>query len=281
MAMIETHGLSKYYDKKLAVDDLNLSVEQGVFYGLLGPNGAGKTTTLKMLSTLLTPSSGHVTLKNEVFDRKNKGLKSMIGVVPQHFSLQREMSVRETLVLHGMLQGMKRKNIHEALTRLSDFAKMTDQLDDKIEHLSGGNKRKLMIIRSMMHGPKVLFLDEPTVGLDPSIRRDIWDLLKTLKTDGLTIIMTTHYIEEADQLCDVIGMMSSGKLIVEGRPSWYMDKIKPYVLESFDGQRTNYHYFDSREDAGEHSKHLDGDLHIRRSNLEDVYVSYTNERVNL
>ncbi len=205
----------------------------------------------------------------------------MIGVVPQHLSLQREMSVRETLVLHGLLHGMKRKAIKERLIDLTDFAKMSDQLDKKIEHLSGGNKRKLMIIRSMMHRPKVLFLDEPTVGLDPSIRRDIWDLLKTLKTDGLTIIMTTHYIEEADQLCDIIGMMGQGKLIEEGSPTWYMSKIKPYVLESFNGSKTNYHYFDSRERAAEKGKTLEGDLHIRRTNLEDVYVTYTNERVNI
>ncbi len=281
MAMIETIGLTKYYDKKLAVDGLNLRIREGTFYGLLGPNGAGKTTTLKMLATLLTPSSGSVVLNDQAFDRKKKHLKSMIGVVPQHLSLQREMSVRETLVLHGLLHGMKRKAIKERLIDLTDFAKMSDQLDKKIEHLSGGNKRKLMIIRSMMHRPKVLFLDEPTVGLDPSIRRDIWDLLKTLKTDGLTIIMTTHYIEEADQLCDIIGMMGQGKLIEEGSPTWYMSKIKPYVLESFNGSKTNYHYFDSRERAAEQGKTLEGDLHIRRTNLEDVYVTYTNERVNI
>lgn len=280
MAMIRTENLVKYYDKYLAVDNLNLTVDEGVFYGLLGPNGAGKTTTLKMLSTLLVPSSGSISVNETIIDRRNKQLKAMIGVVPQHFSLQKEMTVYQTLKLHGMLHRMGLKAIKLRIEALTKFAKLDNQLDKYIEHLSGGNKRKLMIIRSMMHHPRVLFLDEPTVGLDPAIRRDIWDLLRQLKTDGLTIIMTTHYIEEADQLCDWIGMMSKGKLIEEATPVDYMKRIKPYVLEAFDGNKTDYHFFDTRESARNHSKHMKGDLYIRRSNLEDVYVTFTNERVN-
>lgn len=277
--MIRTYNLTKFYGQQCAVDTLSLSIPAGTFYGLLGPNGAGKTTTLKMLSTLLMPTEGVIEIGGVKLDRKNRGQKAIIGVVPQHFSLQKETTVKETLILHGMLHKMKRSLIKERIGILTKFAKMDDQLNKPIEHLSGGNKRKLMIIRSVMHKPKILFLDEPTVGLDPSIRRDIWDLLRALKTEGLTIVMTTHYIEEADQLCDCIGMMSQGKLLEEATPQAYMDRIKPIVLEHFDGNKTAYEYFDSRDMAAEYSKKLKGDLHIRRTNLEDVYVTYTNERV--
>lgn len=279
--MIRTDGLTKYYGQNLAVDRLSLNIDQGIFYGLLGPNGAGKTTTLKMLSTLLTPSSGSIEIGGRPFDRKSKSTKAVIGMVPQHFSLQKETTVKETLMLHGMLHKMKGRQIKERIKTLTEFAKMSDQLDRRIEHLSGGNKRKLMIIRAVMHRPKLLFLDEPTVGLDPSIRRDIWDLLRNLKTDGLTIIMTTHYIEEADQLCDVIGMMNQGQLVEQASPEAYMAMVKPFVLEHFDGARTRYDYYDSREAAADAGKHLNGDLFIRRANLEDVYVTYTNERMSV
>lgn len=278
--MIRTYDLTKYYDQQLAVDSLNLKIEAGCCYGLLGPNGAGKTTTLKMLATLLQPTSGTVEIAGKRFERKNKALKSIIGIVPQHFSLQREMTVKETLWLHGLLHKMTPKKIRQRIQTLIEFAHMSDQLLKPIENLSGGNKRKLMIIRSVLHKPKILFLDEPTVGLDASIRRDIWDLLRTLKTEGLTIILTTHYIEEAEQLCDVIGMMSQGRLVEEATPEAYMAGIQRIVLETFDGTKTQYHYFDTKEAAAKYSNELKGEIHIRRSNLEDAYVTYTNERVN-
>lgn len=280
MVMIHTKNLTKYYEEKLAVENLTLTIEEGTFYGLLGPNGAGKTTTLKMLATLLKPSSGTIKIAGIVFDRRQKAIKSSIGVVSQHFSLQREMTVNETLILHGLLHGMKRKAIKAQIQYLTEFAKMTEEIHQRIEHLSGGNKRKLMIIRAMMHQPKVLFLDEPTVGLDPSIRRDIWDLLKKLKTGGLTTIMTTHYIEEANQLCDEIGLMSKGLLVEQGSPEWYMKQMHPFVLEVFDGATTTYKYFHTREAAADYGKLLEGTLLIRPTNLEDVYVTYTNEKVN-
>lgn len=277
--MIKTKQLVKKYNDLTAVKQLELWVKPGEFYGLLGPNGAGKTTTLKMLSMLLIPTEGDIYIKGQKISRKSKDIKSFIGVVPQHFSLQREMTVKETLILHGYLHKMKRKEINKRLSELLEFAGMTKQINKLTEELSGGNKRKLMIIRSMMHKPEVLFLDEPTVGLDASIRRSIWDLLKKLKTEGLTIILTTHYIEEANSLCDRIGMMSKGQLIKENSPEKFMLDIQKYVVEAFEGESTNYYYFDSKEEASEFTKDLDGELSIRKTNLEDVYISYTNERM--
>ncbi len=276
--MIEVRKLVKKYSDLTAVNNLDLSIKKGQFYGLLGPNGAGKTTTLKMLSMLLTPDSGEILIDGKIVNRKSRDVKTIIGVVPQHVSLQKETTVYETLVLHGLLHNMKFRVIKQRIDELLNFAEMSTMRNKKIETLSGGNKRKLMIIRSMLHKPSVLFLDEPTIGLDPAIRRVIWDLLKRLKTDGLTIILTTHYIEEANILCDVIGFMSRGSVVKEASPFEHMKGIKPVILENFNGNNTEYFYFDNREEASAAAVELDGEVHIRKTNLEDVYVSFTKDR---
>lgn len=278
--MIVTKNITKYYGDKLAVNNLNLSVNEGCFYGLLGPNGAGKTTTLKMISMLLNPTDGEIYINGIKATRGSKEVKKLIGVVTQHFSLQRELTVQETLIHHGYLHKMKKKSIVSKMDELIEFAGMQEYRHKTISQLSGGNKRKLMILRSVMHNPKVLFLDEPTVGLDASIRRSIWDLLKHLKSEGLTIILTTHYIEEARQLCDIIGLMNNGKIIKENSPSGFLKSIKPYVVEYFNGDTTEYKYFDTKEQASLYSNKIKDDMYIRRANLEDVYVIYTNERVS-
>lgn len=276
--MIKTKDLKKNYGSFEAVKGLDLNIKQGTFYGLLGPNGAGKTTTIKMLSMLLTPTNGQIYINNSAVTRKSKDIKKIIGVVPQHISLQKETTVYETLVLQGFLHQMRRKDINKRIKHLLNYAGMETMSKMKIETLSGGNKRKLMILRSMIHSPSILFLDEPTIGLDPSIRRLVWDLLKRLQTNGLTIILTTHYIEEAKILCDVIGMMSKGKVIHEASPLEYLKEIEPYVLEQFDGDKTNYLFFNTKEDAVNKSSILDGEIYIRKSNLEDIYVKYTNDK---
>ena len=279
--IIKTDQLTKYYGELLAVDDLSLEIETGCFYGLLGPNGAGKTTTLKMLSMLLNPTKGSIEIADIPLNRSATMVKSLIGVVPQHFSLQREMSVEETLRLHGMLHKMKRTQINDRMNTLLTFAQMDSHRKKLVSELSGGNKRKLMIIRAMMHEPKILFLDEPTVGLDASIRRIIWDLLKRLKSEGLTMVLTTHYIEEASVLCDRISMMTHGKIRMENSPQGFMKTVAPYAVEVFDGDQTRYFYCDSREEASEMTKEVTGDVLVRQSNLEDVYVKLTKERVAL
>lgn len=279
--IIQSDQLTKYYGQVLAVDGLNLGIESGCFYGLLGPNGAGKTTTLKMLSMLLNPTKGKVEIDGQDINRSATAVKSCIGVVPQHFSLQREMSVEETLKLHGMLHKMKKDRIKERMDLLLNFAQMHDHRKKLVSELSGGNKRKLMIIRAMMHEPKILFLDEPTVGLDASIRRTIWDLLKRLKSEGLTMVLTTHYIEEASVLCDRIGMMTHGRLQMENSPQGFLTSMAPYTVEVFDGDQTIYYQCASREEASQLTKDSNGDVLVRRTNLEDVYVKLTKERVAL
>lgn len=279
--IIHTESITKYYGQLLAVDGLSLSIEAGCFYGLLGPNGAGKTTTIKMLSMLLNPTEGSIEIDGVQLNRTATAIKSHIGVVPQHFSLQRDMSVEETLIHHGMLHKMKYSQIRSRMKALLTFAQMDSHRKKLVSQLSGGNKRKLMIIRAVMHEPRILFLDEPTVGLDASIRRSIWDLLKRLKGDGLTMVMTTHYIEEASLLCDRIGMMTHGRIQMENSPAGFMSEMAPFAVEIFDGNQTSYHYCGSREEAAEMTKNTHGDVLVRRTNLEDVYVKLTRERIAL
>lgn len=277
--MIITKNLTKKYNEQFAVDGLNLKIEDGVSYGLLGPNGAGKTTTIKMISTLLEPTSGEIFINDTKMHRENNEIKKEIGLVSQHFSLQREMTPVEVLNLHGMLHKMPRKERKKRIDQLISFAGMDKDRKKLVGKLSGGNKRKLMIIRAVMHNPKILFLDEPTVGLDATIRRSIWDLLKKLKEQGMTILITTHYIDEARILCDTIGMMKDGKIICEHTPEEYLNSIKPYVVEIFDGDFTEYKYFDDRQEAGKYCENISESVIIRKSNLEDVYVKYTQDRL--
>ncbi|MFZ7120084.1 MAG: ABC transporter ATP-binding protein [Eubacteriaceae bacterium] len=278
--MIKTVNILKKYGKQIAVDNLNVDIPKGMSYALLGPNGAGKTTTLRMISSLLRPTSGEVFINGQLMNRKNKTIKKDLGMVSQHVSLQREMTPVEVLKMHGMLHKMKRKDINDKIDSLLDFANMKKDKNKLVNKLSGGNKRKLMIIRAVMHQPKVLFLDEPTVGLDANIRRSIWDLLKKLKNDGMTTILTTHYIEEARNLCDMIGMMYEGKIIAQDSPEGFMKTIEPYVVEKFDGDLTSYEYFTTREVASEYVSKCKESTLIRKTNLEDVYVKYTHKKMN-
>ncbi len=278
-AMIKTVDLTKKYGQQKAVDSLNLEVARGVSFALLGPNGAGKTTTLKMLSSLLAPTNGQVFINGELMNRNNKSIKKDMGMVSQHFSLQKEMTPVEVLKLHGMLHKIKAAEARDKISRLLQFADLEKDAGKLVNHLSGGNKRKLMIIRAVMHEPKILFLDEPTVGLDPSIRRSIWDLLKKLKNDGMTTVLTTHYIEEAGTLCDTISMMAEGRIIARDSPQGFMKTIEPYVVEIFEGSRTSYKYFTDRQLAAGFVAGCQANALIRETNLEDVYVRYTNKKM--
>jgi ABC-2 type transport system ATP-binding protein len=278
--MIKTIDLNKKFGKRTAVNNLNLHIEEGTTYGLLGPNGAGKTTTIKMLTSLLAPDSGEVYIDGKKMGRNQKEVKAKIGMVSQHFSFDREMTALETLRFHGLLHKMSSRDITARSQELLVFAKMEDDADKQIMNMSGGTKRKLMIIRSVMHQPKILFLDEPTVGLDASIRRAIWDLMKKFKQEGMTILLTTHYIDEANSLCDTIGMMSKGNLKAENSPDGFVSGTKPYVVEVFTGEKTEYNFFASRHEALEFSENIESRVIVRNTNLEDTYVQLTNDSMD-
>lgn len=275
--MIKTQSLSKHFGQIKAVDGLNLHIKQGEIFGLLGPNGAGKTTTVRMLNTLTAPSSGEAVINGFDVVREADKVKQLIGVAPQELNLDRELTGRENLRLHGLLHRMK--DIDERIEDLLKWTELSDRADSLVKTYSGGMQRRLLIARAIMHRPRALFLDEPTVGLDPQVRRQIWDLIRGLEQQGVTVLLTTHYIEEAELLCHRVGILNHGKLIVLAAPSELKARVGHFVVETPDNGVTNYRLFDSREEAYKFAEEKDDDVLIRESNLEDVFIKLTGERI--
>lgn len=277
--MLVIKDLVKKYGNIVAVDHLNLEIGRGEFFGLLGPNGAGKTTTVRMISTLTPMTSGSISIDGQSPDRNLTSVKLKIGVVPQHNNLENEMTAWENLEMHGRLYNMPKAIRRKRIAELLEFTELSDRAGDLVKTFSGGMKRKLMIARALMHRPELLLLDEPTVGLDPAVRRKIWDLLKNLNGNGLTVLLTTHYIEEAEILCHRVGLMDRGKLVELGSPDKLIEKVGRFVVESFEDGETRREFFETRADAIDFAAKLHGSVKIRSSNLEDVFIKLTNRRV--
>jgi ABC-2 type transport system ATP-binding protein len=280
--MIETKDLAKEYGNKRAVDGLDLSVRRGEAFGFLGPNGAGKTTTIRILSTLTKPSSGRAWINGfDVMEDPSK-VKQEFGIVQQHMSLNRELTVRENLELHARLHHLEKKARRERIDEMLDYVGLTEFGDYLIERISGGMTRRAMIARALLHTPDLLFLDEPTVGLDAQARRKIWDLVRRMKSEGTTVFLTTHYIEEAEALCDRVGIIDQGRLISLGSPLELRQGLGLFTVESRESENeTEYRYFPDRAAAAEYVKTLpSGDnMVMRESNLEDVFVELTGRKV--
>lgn len=277
--MIEIHGLCKYYGQIRAVDGLDLTIQRGEIFGLLGPNGAGKTTTVRILTTLARPTAGEVYINGWKVSRQCAQVKREIGVVPQHINLDQELSAWENLELHARLYRIPARERRARIQELLAFVELEDRMHTPVEHFSGGMKRRLMIARALIHNPSVLFLDEPTVGLDPQVRRRLWDLIRRLNAQGITILLTTHYIEEAELLCHRVGIMNKGKLIALGTPAELKTKVGKVVVEVPNQNETEYRVFENREEALRYAGALSHDVVIRESNLEDVFVELTGHKV--
>lgn len=277
-SVIETHDLCRFYGKTKALHGLNLAVQQGEIFGFLGPNGAGKTTTCRILTTLTKPTSGWATVSGFDVVRQPVQAKSGMGVVSQHTNVDGELSVYLNLKLHGMLHKMPVRLREARICELLDFVGLTQRRSEPVRHLSGGLKRRLMIARALLHDPKVLFLDEPTVGLDAQTRRRIWDLIRRSHQSGVTIMLTTHYIEEAEALCHRVGIIDNGKLIALGSPAELLADTGSHVVEEVDGQGRVW-FFGSREKASEHTAGMVDTVMIRRANLEDVFIRMTGRKV--
>jgi len=213
---IETRDLTKKYGDRVCVDKLNLKVYPGELYTLLGDNGAGKTTTISMLTTLLKPTSGTFFVCGHDGLKKPERAKAHFGIVSQDVAIYQELSAYENLKFIADLHGIKSSIAVPKIKDLLERAGLTDRANDRAGQFSGGMQRKLTIAGALLHSPKVLFMDEPTVGLDPASRRQIWESLKELKAMGVTILLTTHYLEEAELLSDRIGVIREGKLVAEG-----------------------------------------------------------------
>jgi len=215
ISAISTTSLSKSYGNLTALDNFNLEVAQGSIFGLLGPNGAGKTTLIRILTTLMRPTSGRAVVEGLETATHGEEIRKLIGVVPQENSLDRYLTARENLELHARLHGMAGAVYRKRIDELLELFGLASRQRDFPDNFSGGMQRRLVVARALLHQPRILFLDEPTTGLDPQSRHAVWDYVKSLAS-SMTIFLTTHYLEEADQLCESIAIMDHGKLITQG-----------------------------------------------------------------
>ncbi len=277
--MIEIEGLIKKFGDRTVVDNLTLSVNKGETFGLLGPNGAGKTTTIRILTMLTRPTAGNVTINGWRLLEDDQQIKAVIGVVPQHFNLDIELTAKENLELHGRLHHIPAEERKKRIAELLEYVELHERGNDMVQTFSGGMKRRLMIARALFHHPQVLFLDEPTVGLDPQVRRRLWDLIRHMNSEGITVLLTTHYIEEAESLCGRVAIMEKGKLIAMNNPAVLCQRLGEYVVEWVEEDGMKARFFVNRNEAALFAGTLATTATIRRSNLEDVFVELTGRRV--
>ncbi|MDY7033633.1 MAG: ATP-binding cassette domain-containing protein [Thermodesulfobacteriota bacterium] len=277
--VILTERMTKLYGDITAVDNLNLEVVEGEVFGFLGPNGAGKTTTCRILTTLTKPSSGRAFVSG--FDVVTEPVKAKrgIGVVTQYQNLDGELTAYENLKLHGMLYGMEGKERKGRIAKLLQYVELEDRSSSRVSTFSGGMKRRLMIARALLHQPKVLFLDEPTVGLDAQTRRNIWALIRKINQEGATVFLTTHYIEEAEMLCDRVGIIDQGILIALDDPEQLLKVAGNIVVETLSDDGPRAKFFQNRDEASEFAASSNEDVIVRKSNLEDVFIQLTGRRV--
>ncbi len=226
-AIIQAVGLTKKFGDLVAVDGIDFSVAEGESFGFLGPNGAGKTSTMKMIGATSPISGGSLSVLGLNPAEDGPTLRSRLGVVPQENNLDEELSVFDNLMMYGRYFDMPRSEIRERINELLDFVQLTEKKDAKIQALSGGMKRRLVIARGLIHDPDLFILDEPTTGLDPQARHVLWDRLYRLKQQGVTLIITTHYMDEAEQLCDRLVVMDKGKIVAEGSPRSLIEEYAP------------------------------------------------------
>ncbi|SMC70078.1 ABC transporter ATP-binding protein [Janibacter indicus] len=298
--LLSASGLTKTFGDFTAVDGIDVQVTRGESFGFLGPNGAGKSSTMKMVAATSPPTGGELRIFGLDPVADGAVVRARLGNCPQQDNLDEEITVEENLHVYGRYFGLPRKVIRERTDELLDFAQLTERRKDKVEPLSGGMKRRLTIARSLINNPEILLLDEPTTGLDPQARHVLWDRLFRLKRQGVTLIITTHYMDEAEQLCDRLVVMDHGRIVAEGSPrSLIQTHSTREVLELRLPVDDHLHAADLVEGIGErvealpdrllvYTDHGDGTLEavharglqpvssiVRRSSLEDVFLHLT------
>src|SRR6202046_4201835 len=230
--LVQARGLTKQFGGFTAVDGIDFDLDRGEAVGFLGPNGAGKSSTMRMIGCVSPPTSGELSILGLDPVRDGSAIRARLGVVPQEDTLDVELTVRENLLVYGRYFGLPRRVIRERTAALLEFVQLADRAEDKVDPLSGGLKRRLTIARSLINEPEILILDEPTTGLDPQARHVVWDRLFRLKQRGVTLILTTHYMDEAEQLCDRLVVMDHGRFAAEGSPRDLIGRFcSPEVLE--------------------------------------------------
>lgn len=217
-AIVRARGLTKRYGDVVAVDGIDFDVVPGESFGLLGPNGAGKSTAMRMIGGTLERSGGELSVVGMDPERRGPQVRAHLGVVPQQDNLDEELRVGDNIIVYGRYFGLPHSYLRPRARELVEFAQLTEKIDAKVSELSGGMKRRLTIARALINEPRVLLLDEPTTGLDPQARHVLWDRLFQLKEEGVTLLVTTHFMDEAEQLCDRLIVMDKGKIVAEGSP---------------------------------------------------------------
>lgn len=277
--MIELRDLTKKFGDFTAVDRLSFTIGTGEFFGLLGPNGAGKTTTISMLSTVLLPSSGEILIDGTRLTRGASEQKRKLAVITQEYSMRQDMTMDEVMEYQGRLYYMPVKQIRKRAAELLDFASLGEYHRRTVRHLSGGMKRKLMICRALLIEPEILLLDEPTAGMDALSRRQMWNLLRQVNDRDMTILLTTHYIEEAEALCDRVAMINRGKLQKLDAPAALIREIGEYTVDETGAEGLKSTHFESREDAIRYLEKTGNDSGFRQTTLEDVFIECAGRRL--
>jgi lipooligosaccharide transport system ATP-binding protein len=230
--LIEAQGLTKRYGEFLAVDAVDFGVERGETFGFLGPNGAGKSSTMRMIGAVSPPSGGTLRVFGRDPAKDGPAIRAKLGVVPQEDNLDRELDVAENLFVYGRFFGLPRDVIRRRTDELLEFVQLAERRDERVDALSGGMRRRLTIARALVNEPELMLLDEPTTGLDPQARHALWDRLYRLKQRGVTLVLTTHYMDEAEQLCDRLVIMDRARIVAEGSPRELITRfVEPEVVE--------------------------------------------------
>ena len=272
LPLVHARGLVKRFGELVAVDGVDFDVERGEAFGFLGPNGAGKTSTMRMIGCVSPPSGGTLNILGLDPVTNGADIRARLGVVPQQDTLDMELTVRENIIIYGRYFGLPRGDLGKRADELIDFVQLNERANDKVEPLSGGMKRRLTIARSLVNDPEVLLLDEPTTGLDPQARHTVWDRLFRLKQRGVTLILTTHYMDEAEQLCDRLVVMDKGKIAAEGSPLELIRRYSTREVVELRFRRENR----PEEVAAELKSRLDG-LVRRLEALPDRLLLYTDD----
>jgi lipooligosaccharide transport system ATP-binding protein len=302
--LVQARGLTKRFGDFVAVDSVDFDIAKGEAFGFLGPNGAGKTSTMKMITTVSPITEGKLTVFGLDPATEGRAIRQRLGVVPQEDNLDLELTVAENLYIYGRYHDMSRPAIRARIEELLEFAQLSDRAKSKVEPLSGGMRRRLIIARALINEPDLVILDEPTTGLDPQARHVLWDRLYRLKRQGATLIITTHYMDEAEQLCDRLVVMDGGKIVAEGSPRQLISQYAPrevvelrfaegqvdLVAPKLEGVANRSEILADRvilytDDAEATQHQLSArDIHpeqvlVRRSTLEDVFLKLTGRRL--
>ncbi len=277
-SIAEVRDLVVRFGDFTAVDGLSFDVKDGEVFGFLGPNGAGKTTTIRTITTIQRPTSGKVFIDGHDTSVDYLEARKLIGIAQQHIALDKDLTIRQNIKQHALLHKIPKSEMESRIEYAADLLGLQEYMDRKVESLSGGWKRKASIVCAIVHRPRLLLLDEPTAGLDTRSRHLLWDLVRDLNSRGTTILLTTHYIEEAESLCDRVAIINHGRLVAVGTVEELRDIIGRVAVEYQEDNRQTVRYFPTRDAAKAYSATL-GDIYfnIRRTTLEDVFLELTGE----